>query len=64
MPVTVIQGLKDSLVYPANADFAEQALQHTHHRIIRLKDANHFTPWEQYEEVKAALLDMLDAHGP
>ena len=59
MPITVIQGLKDSLVYPANADFAEQVLQHTRHRIILLKDANHFTPWNNYEDIKASLIDML-----
>jgi pimeloyl-ACP methyl ester carboxylesterase len=60
IPVTVIQGRKDRLVPPANADFAEQMLKHTKSKIVRVADAGHFILWKQPEIIRDAILEALD----
>lgn len=60
MPVTVIQGMRDKLVSPDNADFAEQVLLNADLKVIRIADANHFIPWEQRELVTNEIHLMLD----
>ncbi len=55
---TVIQGGKDKLVRPANADYASRALNSAV-EVILLKEANHFIPWQQYPLVKEQLLQHL-----
>lgn len=60
VPVTVIQGEKDKLVFPQNADFAEQVLGHTDLKVVRIPGAGHFLPWENRALVKSELLWMLD----
>ncbi len=58
--VTVIQGGKDDLVPPANADFAEKMLTKASSlNIVRLPEANHFIPWTRYELVKAEIIKHL-----
>lgn len=59
IPVTVIQGGKDKLVFPENADFAEQALINADLKIMRLPHAGHFLPWEERPIIKRELLLML-----
>lgn len=59
IPVTLIQGLKDELVYPENADFAERQLINADTRIIRLPEAGHFVPWEHRDRVTEAIADVL-----
>lgn len=59
IPVTVIQGLKDELVYPENADFAERVLINADTRIIRLPEGGHFIPWEHRDKVTEAIIDTL-----
>lgn len=59
IPVTLIQGLKDELVYPENADFAERQLINADTRIIRLPQAGHFVPWEHRDRVTEAIADVL-----
>jgi len=51
IPVTVIQGKKDKLVSPKNADFAKSKLNHLGNklRIIELESMGHFLPWEKTE---------------
>ncbi|MND01125.1 hypothetical protein D3C83_199890 [compost metagenome] len=62
--MSVIQGDNDDLVPPANADFAEQQLTAaTSLNIVRLPDANHFTPWNRYDVIKTELLKHLE-HSP
>lgn len=60
MPVTVIQGLRDKLVSPGNADFAEQVLVNADLKVIRIVGANHFIPWEQRELVTKEIHLMLN----
>jgi len=59
--VSVIQGGKDDLVSPENADFAARMLTHAASvNIIRIPEMNHFIPWSQYSVVKAEILKHLE----
>jgi pimeloyl-ACP methyl ester carboxylesterase len=59
--VSVIQGGKDDLVSPENADFAARMLTHASSvNIIRIPEMNHFLPWYQYDLVKAEILKHLE----
>jgi len=55
--VTVIQGKKDNLVPHENAAFIKQKLPNA--KIIYLENQNHFIPWNEYQLVKCALLDLM-----
>jgi pimeloyl-ACP methyl ester carboxylesterase len=58
--VTVMQGGKDDLVPPANADFAQKMLtQAASLNIVRMPEMNHFLPWTRYAQVKSAILAHL-----
>lgn len=58
--VTVIQGQKDSLVPPGNADFARKMLVNTSSINLVIKDdMDHFVPWSNPELIHKAILDML-----
>ena len=57
VPVTVIQGDKDRLVYPANADFAERMLAGQSPRVQRVAGAGHFVLWNQPQRIADAILD-------
>ncbi|MFM9917244.1 MAG: hypothetical protein ACKVOX_15660, partial [Rhizobacter sp.] len=58
--VTVMQGGKDNLVPPENADFAQKMLTHaTSVNIVRIPEMNHFLPWTRYAQVKAVILEHL-----
>lgn len=58
--VTVIQGEKDDLVPPANADFAKKELVGAKPlEIVRLPNNNHFLPWNQTALVKETVLKHL-----
>ena len=59
VPVTVIQGGKDNLVPPGNADFLERALVHAAVTMVRPPDADHFLVWERPQLIRDALLRML-----
>jgi pimeloyl-ACP methyl ester carboxylesterase len=58
-PVIVVQGDKDSLVAPGNADFAEKMLVNTTVKVIRKSDMNHFVPWSNPELIRDAILTLL-----
>ena len=60
LPVTVIQGQKDNLVNPANADFAERMLANGL-KTVRVPKAGHFVLWKQPGLIKSELLEMLDS---
>ena len=60
LPVTVIQGEKDALALPANADFAERMLKNDRTKIIRIKNAGHFILWKQPQVIQDAILTALD----
>jgi pimeloyl-ACP methyl ester carboxylesterase len=58
--VTVMQGGKDDLVPPENADFAQKMLTDaTSVNIVRIPEMNHFLPWTRYAQVKAVILEHL-----
>ena len=59
-PVIVIQGKKDDLVSPANADFAKKMLVNATSVTLVLKDdMNHFVPWAHPELIQQAILQLL-----
>ena len=58
-PVTVIQGDKDGLVDPRNADFAERMLRNAPKKIVRVPGADHFIPWNRPDLIKTAVLEQL-----
>ncbi len=60
IPSCVIQGGKDKLVPPANADYAEEMLINVEKlKIVRLPEANHFIPFSQPELMVAELLEFF-----
>jgi pimeloyl-ACP methyl ester carboxylesterase len=59
--VKVIQGKKDNLVSPANADFAKKMLVNAASvDFIFRDDMNHFVPWQHPELIRQAILELLD----
>ena len=58
MPMALIQGEKDRLVYPANIDFAEARVPEAHRTTTRVKDAGHFILWEQPDLIIDAIADI------
>lgn len=55
-PATVIQGVKDSLVPPANADFAKKMLTNSEWvNIVLIEDMDHFVPWTNPELIVDAI---------
>lgn len=59
-PVIVIQGDKDTLVPPGNADFAEKMLVNADLTIIKKEDMNHFVPWTHPELIRKSVLDLVN----
>ena len=57
--VVIVQGLKDPLVPPANAYYAQKHLIHASDvQLITFEEANHFIPWTKYEAIKKVLLSL------
>ncbi len=59
-PVIVIQGQKDSLVPPGNADFAKKMLINTSVEIVLKESMGHFVPWSNPELIRQAILKLID----
>ena len=57
-PVRMIQGMKDDLVPPENADFAERMLTKEQLRVTRVPGLNHFIPWARPDLLKQAILEL------
>lgn len=57
-PTVVIQGEKDGLVPPGNADFAAEKLSQV--TIVREPDLNHFIPWTAPGLIKEAIFQLLE----
>jgi pimeloyl-ACP methyl ester carboxylesterase len=56
--VVLIQGMKDKLVSPKNADFAQSNWsRHTQLEVIKLDEVGHFIPWEESQTV----IDTLES---
>jgi pimeloyl-ACP methyl ester carboxylesterase len=60
---TVIQGLKDDMVAPGNADFIEKKLARLKPKIIRVENLNHFIPSDRPDLIREALADDLKELG-
>lgn len=58
--VIIIQGNKDSLVDPKNADFAQKMLTNAPTRVVRVADMNHFVPWSNPSLIRDAILSLVD----
>ena len=59
VPVTVIQGDKDNLVPPGNADFARKMLINSPTEIWMVPQMNHFSPWSRPGLIRDAILGQL-----
>ncbi len=59
LPITLIQGEKDKLVHPDNADFAEKMVARGL-RVVRLEDAGHFVLWKQPELIRDEILLLFE----
>jgi pimeloyl-ACP methyl ester carboxylesterase len=58
--VIVIQGGKDMLVSPKNADFAEKMLVNAKSlKIVRVDTMNHFVPWSHPQLIKKAIIESI-----
>jgi pimeloyl-ACP methyl ester carboxylesterase len=56
----VIQGEKDMLVHPKNADFAERMLVNSKSlKVVRVDTMNHFVPWSHPQLIKKAIEESL-----
>lgn len=55
----VIQGKKDTLVPPGNADFARKMMTHANVKIVLVDNMNHFVPWSHPELIRSAVLELL-----
>jgi pimeloyl-ACP methyl ester carboxylesterase len=60
-PSIFIQGQKDNLVDPGNAEFAKQKMDHASVKIVMKDDMNHFVPWSHPELIRDAILELITA---
>ncbi|WP_146171755.1 alpha/beta fold hydrolase [Flavobacterium magnum] len=57
--VLIIHGTKDPLVPYSNVGFMKfEFVNARSMKVISIKDANHFIPWEHYDEIRDALLKL------
>lgn len=57
-PVIVIQGGKDSLVHPGNAEFAKRMITNTTVEVVFVEAMDHFVPWSNPELIREAIEKM------
>mgnify|MGYP002629985061 CR=1 FL=1 len=61
IPVYILQGQKDKLVPPGNADFAEKHLVNSSWlKVNRVDDMNHFFPFTRHEMITEALMELSE----
>ncbi len=59
MPILFIHGNKDPLVSVKNVEYGFSKLKsNTHVTKIIIEGANHFIPWQHFDEIKAQLLNL------
>lgn len=57
--VVIIHGTKDPLVPYSNVTYMQKEFVNAKSvTVIPIKDANHFIPWEHFEEIRGALLEL------
>ncbi len=59
IPITVIQGETDKLVYPANADFAIREIAADLIEMVRVPNQGHFLLWTEHDLVRKQILATL-----
>jgi pimeloyl-ACP methyl ester carboxylesterase len=59
----VIQGKKDVLVDPDNADFAKKMMINAKVELVLVNDMNHFVPWSNPELIREAILKLIVEDG-
>lgn len=60
VPVTVVQGMEDTLVPKGNADFAKKMMQHNSQvKTTMIDGGGHFILWEEIPLIKQEILDLL-----
>jgi pimeloyl-ACP methyl ester carboxylesterase len=57
VPTLVVWGMKDTALLPIQLDGLDELVEDL--RIVRLREAGHFAPWEAPDEVAEALRDFL-----
>ena len=61
-PVTVLQGTKDNLVAPENADFAKKMITNSRRlEVDKLEGDDHFIMWSKVPLIAQKILEMLAA---
>ena len=60
VPTTILHGLADKLVVPANAHFTQQQLSHVETELILIPDQKHRIPYDQPQVLKKVLQELLD----
>ena len=60
VPTTIIQGGKDTLVKPANAEFIQQALVNAQVKMIFDAEADHFLHWQQPQLLVDVLAEFIE----
>lgn len=58
IPVTLVQGDKDSLVDPENADFVKTAFTHAQLKVDRFPQEGHFIVWRHVDHIAAEILRL------
>lgn len=62
-PTIVIQGSKDSLVDPGNADFAQKMMVNASVQVELIEGMDHFVPWTNPELIRKAAVDLLERYA-
>lgn len=65
-PVTIVHGVRDSLVPYENVSYMQRTLTHAPRRIINFALEDHFLPWTQPGAIRSAIVDLdrsLNAPG-
>jgi pimeloyl-ACP methyl ester carboxylesterase len=62
-PTIVIQGSKDSLVDPGNADFAQKMMVNAQVQVELIEGMDHFVPWTNPELIRKAALDLIERYA-
>ncbi|MBL7873668.1 MAG: alpha/beta hydrolase [Cyclobacteriaceae bacterium] len=62
VPTIVIQGTKDSLVDPGNADFAKKMIVHAPVKLVMIEGMDHFIPWRAPNQIRECIIELLNAY--
>jgi pimeloyl-ACP methyl ester carboxylesterase len=57
----IIQGKKDVLVDPANAQFAKKMIVNAPVELMMIDEMNHFVPWSNPELIREAILKVISS---